>query len=270
MEKDGHILFVSIATNRYWDFIGPLHASIRSHWSETGVPVRFLVLTNRRDARASDGSTTIRSVTHRPWPGMTLYRSHIFLANRDVIGRARWVVYLDADLRVVGDLGRHFLCRSFATLHPGYAVPRPGLALPFERRGASAACIRDPEPGTYVCGGVQGGEADWFLRMSETIAGRIDADAAAGITACWHDESHFNRFCQDDPPARLLTPAFAYPQQAVQAEAWGLLGMVPVILALDKDHNAYRYGIIRRSALWFRARLGGLFRRCLPRRARRP
>ncbi len=262
MTDTPHILFISIATNLYWDFIPPLHRSIRQYWSATDIAVRFLVLTNRSDIPSVDPSVLVRQIKHLPWPGMTLYRYRAFLANKELLKEAEWVVYVDADMLAVSDLGRHFLCTSFATLHPGYARAPQYTRRPFERRPESLACICEPEPDMYFCGGVQGGSAAEFIAMCEYLAAAIDADAAAGITACWHDESHFNAYRQKFPPMRVLSPAFAYPDRAEQIAAWDLRNLSPVILALSKDHALYRYGRIQQTLMRLRHVLRILFVRC--------
>ena len=263
-----HILFISIATNRYWDFIPPLHRSIRQYWSATDIAVRFLVLTNRSDITTIDPSVTVRQIRHHPWPGMTLYRYRAFLAHKELLTQAEWVVYVDADMLAVGDLGRHFLCTSFATLHPGYAIAPLGTQRPFERRSQSLACIREPEPVAYFYGGVQGGSAADFTAMCENLATAIDADATAGIMACWHDESHFNAYRQKFPPERVLSAAFAYPDRAEQISAWDLGHLSPVILALSKDHVLYRYGLFRQTLMRLRHFLSTLLIRWGLRRPR--
>jgi hypothetical protein len=97
--------------------------------------------------------------------------------------------------------------------------------------------------------------------MCREIATRIDEDDAVGITATWHDESHFNAYCQNHPPERILPPAFAYPEDLRQAQSWGLAKESPVIIALDKNHDAYRYGFMRRQAINLRSLVGKLLRR---------
>jgi hypothetical protein len=236
------VLVVSIATNRYVEFIAPLHASVRQHWHPSGVDVRFLVLTNQPEAIPAQPDVLVRPVVHKPWPAMTLERYRLLREQRDLLAAATWIVYLDADLRMVQDPGEAFLCRSFAVLHPGYAMASPGTDLPFERRPESTACVAAADAAPYVCGGVQGGAAEDFLAMCEELACATDADSAKGITARWHDESHHNRYRRDHPPERVLPPTFAFPDQASQVRAWGLGGLQPVILALSKDHAAYRHG----------------------------
>ena len=64
------------------------------------------------------------------------------------------------------------------------------------------------------------------------MAAQIDDDASRGITAIWHDESHWNRYLIDHPPEVALPPTYCCP------ESWSMAGRK--ILALDKDHAAMR------------------------------
>jgi hypothetical protein len=97
--------------------------------------------------------------------------------------------------------------------------------------------------------------------MCERIAEAIDSDSGAGITALWHDESHLNAYRQRQRPATVLPPAFAYPDLPEQAAAWGIADISPKILALTKDHLAYRYGPFMRWFLRARTWAGSSARR---------
>lgn len=42
------------------------------------------------------------------------------------------------------------------------------------------------------------------------MADWIDEDAARGITAVWHDESHWNRYLIDREPSLILSPSYCW------------------------------------------------------------
>lgn len=257
------ILFVSIATNRYWDFIADLHASVRKYWSATEVEPRFLVFTNRPDARPAAADTQVLPIEHRPWPAMSIYRYHLFLTQQQVLAQSRWVTYLDADLRVVADLGRQLLCRSYTVLHPAYAHCQDPARLPFERRPESTAYVPLDHPGAYFHGGIQGGESADFLAVCEALQPRIDQDHGRGLSAVWWDESHLNYYRSHYPAERTLGPEFAYPDVPAQARAWGVQQVKPVVLALTRDHVAFRYPPLLRSVFKLQAGVGKIWRRVM-------
>jgi histo-blood group ABO system transferase len=80
---------------------------------------------------------------------------------------------------------------------------------------------------------VQGGRPAAYLAAVEAIAAAVDEDAARGITAVWHDESHWNRYLVDHPPDVELSPAYCTPEGS-------RMPFSHRILALTKDHAAMR------------------------------
>jgi histo-blood group ABO system transferase len=89
----------------------------------------------------------------------------------------------------------------------------------------------------YVAGGIQGGPVDEYLTAASTIRKRIEQDYMSGITAIWHDESHWNRYVFDNSDdMTILGPQFCWP------ETWPVPRGVsdPRLLALDKNHHALR------------------------------
>ena len=141
------------------------------------------------------------------WPDATLLRYHGLLEHCGLLSQYGRLFCLDVDMLVCSPVGLEEISSQgiTATVHPGFPTT-------FERRRESTAFVGGNP--TYYCGGVVGGETGSFLRMAEAIAGSIDADRANGITAVWHDESHLNRYLHDHPPARVLTPAYCFTEQA--------------------------------------------------------
>ena len=73
---------------------------------------------------------------------------------------------------------------------------------------ASAQTNRTSQEGVpYVSGGVGDEEIAAMRAMDAAIA----ADERRGITACWHDESHWNRYLIDHEPAIELSPDYMCP-----------------------------------------------------------
>lgn len=68
--------------------------------------------------------------------------------------------------------------------------------------------------------------------LSCTVVKGINADDHSGVTACWHDESHLNRYLSVCSPAVVLSPSYCMPDDA-SGYPW-LSGMERTIVAVDK------------------------------------
>ena len=155
-----------------------------------------------------DERTLMRLDGRQGWPDATLRRYDVLLENADRVDHATHLFMIDADMKFVAPVGREILGVLVATQHPGY-VGRRGA---YEERPSSTAFVEPDEGTVYFCGGFVGGERTSFLALAEAVSAGADADAARGITAVWHDESHLNRYLVDHPPAVTLTPSYCYPE----------------------------------------------------------
>lgn len=159
------------------------------------------------------------------WPDATLYRYHSIL--EFPFGGYDYIYLCDADMRFEAPIGDEIFSPLVGTQHPGFVGKRD---LPYETRPESAAFVRRGT--TYYAGGFVGGERRAFLNLAASIAAQIDTDAAAGITAVWHDESHLNCQFALYPPTVTLSPSYCYPDDA-SAYPW-LNGTKRILVALDK------------------------------------
>jgi hypothetical protein len=175
------------------------------------------------------------------YPQATLLRYHMFHAASERLKHYDQVFYSDVDMLFVAPIAGTEIWSGgiTATMHPGF-VGLPGST---EQNPLSAAYLSRAR--TYFCGGFNGGDSKAFLKMSGVIRDAVDRDTRNGITAVWHDESHLNRYLYDNPPARILTPEFCFPESEMVAfpngryakiwEAAGRTDIVrPRLVALDK------------------------------------
>ena len=134
-------------------------------------------------------------------------------------------------MRFVDVVGEEVLGDLVAVSHPGY-FNSPRSSLPFEERPASRAWIPPGQGSRYFAGGFQGGKVENFLRAMHCMRDAVDDDESRGVMACWHDESHWNRYCLDHPPTTVLPPQYTCP------ESWNMPGRK--LLALEKNHTEMR------------------------------
>lgn len=227
-----------IATGRYDCFVGPLLDSAREFFL-AGHERRFFVFSDR--PMQEDDALWVPT-PHRPWPGPTLYRYHTMLGAECFLRDHDYVFYCDADMRFVAHVGEEILPTRHppptthhspltAVLHPGYCWRRPGN-VPYERRPESRACVPPGGGARYYAGGFQGGESAAWLRVCRALAEAIDDDARRGITARWHDESHWNRLLADNRPEIVLPPGYCSHEDRPEPDRR--------ILALNKNHAELR------------------------------
>lgn len=211
-----------IATANYQMYIRPLLRSIRKNFLP-GHEVTVFLFTDG-NLREEPGLRVI-SVEHNEWPGMTIRRYPIFLEHAAEFESMDYLYYLDADMRVIGKVGEEILGDLVGTLHPGFH-DQPRAKFTYERRRESRAWVA-PEEGTrYFCGAFQGGKTERFLEAARMMAEWIDKDAAHGITAVWHDESHWNRYLIDHEPSLALSPSYCWYPDGRSKEFEGKIAVV--------------------------------------------
>ncbi len=145
-------------------------------------------------------------IAHEPWPGPTLHRYHTIL-KAEPLASYDYIFYVDADCRFVGTVGNEILGGLVGVIHQGQAT-QPRDIRAYETNRKSTACISRTEGRRYYAGGFQGGRSPDFIKAMQVIRGQITTDEANGITAKWHDESHWNRYLVDRPPDIALPPTY--------------------------------------------------------------
>jgi histo-blood group ABO system transferase len=219
-----------IATAKYRMYIRPLLRSVRRNFL-AGHEVTVFLFTDGKVEPEED--LCVIPVEHSQWPGMAIRRYPLFREHAAVFEGMDYLYYMDADMRVIDMVGAEILGELVGTVHPGF-YDKPREKFSYERRRESAAWIAADEGSRYFCGAFQGGRASAYLEAARVMAERIDEDHAKGITAVWHDESHWNRYLIDHPPTLELSPAYCwYPD----GRSKGFEGKIAVVL---KDAAAMR------------------------------
>lgn len=230
---------------RYWPYIGPMVESARQFLLK-GYEVEYLLWT---DCDADYGCTVFKAEdVGMPWA--TLMRYHWFLEQEEYLKKFDYLFYCDCDMKFVGEVGKEILSPLTATQHPGYAFAPPApdpertspFFLPFERNPKSKAFIRTPR--YYFAGGFQGGETAEFIKAMKSMKAGIDEDLKTGYIAMWQDESHWNKYCFENPPHLILDPSYCYPDSLVDVfykRVWGQ-DYEPKLVCITKPHQATKEG----------------------------
>lgn len=215
-----------VATGKYNVFVDPLIQSARKYFCANHDVTYFVFL----DGEITETKNVVTVHQDRlGWPFDTMMRFQIYDEHRDLYKHLDYLFCCDADMLFVGKVGDEILSPRVATLHPGF-IREIGT---YETRPDSLAFVNKEEKRYYFAGGFLGGATKEVLCLARTISRHINDDLNRGIIAVWHDESHWNRYCIDFKPTRILTPAYCYP------ESWDI-GYQKKLLALDKDHGKVR------------------------------
>lgn len=196
------IALTFIATGDYIAYVPGLIASARRHFARDHKIV-FWCFSDSEPPRMSN--VRWRRIQHEPWPGPTLHRYRHLATAIDSLASYDYVFHCDADARFVQTVNGQVLGNLVAVLHPGHA---DGKQLPHERREQSTACTDAGERRFYFAGGFQGGTSAAYLKAVVSLEEMVDIDESQGVTAVWHDESHWNRYLIDFPPDVILPRSF--------------------------------------------------------------
>lgn len=229
-----------IATNNYIQFFEQLYKSIEKNFL-TNYRKKYYLFTNIKSSKLPK-NVKIIPIKHEGWPAVTLKRYHYMYKVIGNLIKNDYILYIDADSRVIDKIGSEFLPTPekplIAIRHPGfYLYNKNGTP---ETRSTSTACISDIENHTYVCGGLCFGISHEFVRMIMKLKININIDQLNGIVAIWHDESHFNKYVFDNKHKfQLFSPDYMFPEPISQWQE-RLPKCTPKILALLKDHDKLR------------------------------
>lgn len=220
--------FVIIATGQsYIEYAIRLVESIREFcWFDPNV----VIFTDNPQPLQTSGRVFVTEKLG--YPKQTLMRYHTILSKEHILNQYDQLFYIDADMEFVKRVELDDIASDglTATLHPGFFEENT-CGTPECRPESTAYCENNA---LYFCGGFQGGNAKAYLNAAKTMAANISLDLEHGITAVWHDESHWNRYLTDNPPAKILTPSFCYPEDYDNGYVWLKDECPAVLVALDK------------------------------------
>jgi hypothetical protein len=224
---------LTIATNKYTDFVNNLYMSADKYFCNQFEVTYFLFTNNNDFSPQSKREVKIMPVQHEKWPMSTLKRYHFFNQYKNELYKVDYIYYCDADMLFVNTVSKEIISDKVATIHPGF-YNKQRSKFTYESREESKAYIPKNRGKRYYAGGFNGGSSKSFLKMSKIIAANVDEDMNKNIIALWHDESHLNHYYNMvTKPTRELTPSYCYP------EKWKM-PFRKILLALDKNHSEYQ------------------------------
>jgi histo-blood group ABO system transferase len=218
---------IVIATNKYLQFVERLLNDLRKHFLN-GHSIKVVLFTDH-EYDGSDSLDVFR-IEHKPWPEPSLKKYNYINLEQEYFKGFDYLFIFDADISLVGDVGEEVLQDLVGVLHPCWIFQSKKL-YPYEKRKECNAYIADRHHDKYYAGAFAGGRASTFLKMAKTIAERVEQDEENGVTAIWHDESHLNKYFNENPPT-ALPPSYMFPEEFIGNSQYPF---EPKIVALCKE-----------------------------------
>jgi len=192
---------------KYWKYIPIAVGTAKKYF-----PADILLFT---DDPTNHGVAKQVYCQHEGWPNVTLHRYKMMLTQREWLSQYDYMYYMDVDSEIVNPITDDIYADGIVvTLCPHYV----GTSGTPDTNPASTAYLPHHRVKQYVGGSFQGGRTKEYLEMCEVLDRNIDADAARGVLAIWHDESHLNRYVADHPPAKVLSTEYRCPRPQARSE----------------------------------------------------
>jgi len=223
-----------IATNRYKELVPELIDGIKDFFLLKHDIIVHIFTDKLITQSLASGRISIEQhiIPSYAYPYATLFRYKILM---DVPQQkyGDYIFYIDADSRIVSEIGDEILAPVVAVRHPGY----------FNGGGTwgdnklSLSYTYPEKRKKYYCGGFSGGSNDHYYAISRLLKERIGADEKNGVMAVWHDETHFNQYLSETGGFLELDCSYMMPEPEHKRIAWGINNFEPKILALEKPKN---------------------------------
>jgi len=235
------IAVVFIGTGKYLNFLPTWYESCENFLVKN-IQKKYFVFTDG-DIDDLPENINLFYQEHLQWPYITLYRWNTILQIKKNLLDFDYVLFLDADMRVVDEIleedlftdkkyiGVHHPCH-FLGMEPHTKYPGA-----FETNQKSCAAITpEDDISMYWQGCLWGGKVPYVIEMIEQLDKRTKIDEEKNIIAQWHDESHMNKFfLENKNDVHTLGPQFAYPEVFSN-----FCDFDPKIVHLSKDNSNYQ------------------------------
>jgi histo-blood group ABO system transferase len=222
------ICVITIATGRYIQFVEKLLDSIENNFL-VGHDISCLLFTDN-DLEESSDNIKVSKIEHKTWPEPALKKYNYIHSEREYLKQFDYTYLFDADVYFVDEVADEVLEDLVGVIHP-YKVLEDKSVYPYEARKESTAYVSDTDRSKYYAAAFAGGKSEKFLEMAKTISERVSEDEKNGIVAVWHDESHLNKYFNENPP-NDLSPSYMFPEELVNHPNYP---WKPKLIAVNKD-----------------------------------
>lgn len=223
------ICIITVATNKYIQFVERLLDGVEKNFLR-GNEIKCLLFTDQ-EVETSD-NVKVSKIEHKPWPEPALKKYNYINSESEYLKDFDYLYLFDADVAIVDEVGDEVVNDLVGVLHP-YKILEKKEAYPYEKRTQSSAYISDENHSRYYAAAFVGGKSETFLKMAKTISERVEEDEKNGIIALWHDESHLNKYFNENVPTGL-SPSYMFPEELIGNPNYPF---EPKIVALKKEQS---------------------------------
>uniref|UniRef100_A0A6M3Y513 Putative glycosyltransferase n=1 Tax=viral metagenome TaxID=1070528 RepID=A0A6M3Y513_9ZZZZ len=238
------IALLSVCLNQpYWPYAKKLYEDVDKHLLKGHQIDKFLWT----DMPPMEGINVIPTPPIT-WPLPTLMRYNLYLQEEERLKEYDYIYHIDVDMEFREDVGEEILTKKglMAAIHPMFTKKKGFEYAPFELNKESTAYVDDPDPKAYYAGGFQGGKAKPFIKAMKKMKENIDKDFNNNYIARWNDESHWNKYLQENPPEIVLSPSYVYPDSLIPdyyEKIWPENhGYIPKIITITKPFTISKEG----------------------------
>lgn len=222
------ICVITIATGRYIQFVENLLNKVDEYFLN-GHDIDCLLFTDNDIEECSD-NVKVSKIVHKPWPEPAMKKYNYIHSESEHLSQYDYCYLFDADVDLVDEVGAEVLQDLVGVLHP-WKILEDKSVYPYETRSQSSAFVSEENRNKYYAAAFVGGKSETFLKMAEVIASRVVQDEHNNITAVWHDESHLNKYFNENPPTDL-SPSYMFPEELIGNDRYP---WQPKIVAINKN-----------------------------------
>jgi histo-blood group ABO system transferase len=223
------ICILTIATNKYIQFVERLLDDIEKYFLN-GHEIQCLLFTDH-EVETSD-NVKVSQIGHNSWPEPALKKYNYINSQSEYLKDFDYLYLFDADVGIVNKVGDEVIQDLVGVLHP-YKILESKKTYPYEKRKESTAYVSDENHNKYYAAAFVGGKSENFLQMAKVISQRVEEDERNSIVAKWHDESHLNKYFNENSPFEL-SPSYMFPEELINHPQYPY---EPKIVALKKESS---------------------------------
>jgi histo-blood group ABO system transferase len=226
------ICVITVATGKYIHFVESLLEKISQYFlADIEHEISCLLFTDN-EMEYYSSNIKVSNILHKAWPEPALKKYNYIISEEQFLKDFDYLYLFDADVGIVDKVGEEVLQDLVGVLHP-YKTMEPKEVYPYEKRIQSTAYVADENHDKYYAAAFVGGKSKTFLDMAKIISQMVDEDEQNGIIAKWHDESHLNKYFNENPPTSL-SPSYMFPEELINHPQYPF---EPKIVALKKESS---------------------------------